>query len=114
MVAIVSDFNERINGWMDMHEYLRVTVDEQGQRSAGLRIFSNCKNLIRCIPLLQFDEKRPNDVAGDPHELTHAPDAIRYFCAGRPYAAPPPPKKTDYLPWALQDEPQYTGGIIEW
>lgn len=106
--------NERVNGWMDMHEYLRVTVDEQGQRSAGLRIFADCKNLIRCIPLLQFDEKKPNDVSGEPHELTHAPDAIRYFCAGRPYAAPQERKKPLVLPWALQDDVAYTGGVIEW
>ena len=113
-ILLTQTNNERINGWMDMHEYLKVSVDEQGQRSAGLRIFSDCKNLIRCIPLLQIDEKRPNDAAVDPHELTHAPDAIRYFCAGRPYAAPPEPKKTDGLSWALRSEPTYTGGFIEW
>lgn len=106
--------NERINGWMDMHEYLRVSVDEMGQRSAGLRIFADCRNLIRCIPLLQFDEKKPNDVATDPHELTHAPDAIRYFCAGRPYAAPPEPKKPLTLPWALQDNEPITNGVMMW
>lgn len=113
-ISLTQTNNERINGWMDMHEYLKVTVDEIGQRSAGLRIFSGCKNLIRCIPLLQFDEKKPNDVAGEPHELTHAPDAIRYFCAGRPYAAPPEPKKPLVLPWALRGEETYTGGVMDW
>ena len=44
----------------------------------------NCENLIRTLPQLQSDEKNPNDVANEPHELTHAPDAIRYFVAGRP------------------------------
>ena len=113
-IPLTQTNNERINGWMDMHEYLKVTVDEMGQRSAGLRIFSGCKNLIRCIPLLQFDEKKPNDVAGEPHELTHAPDAIRYFCAGRPYAAPPEPNKPLVLPWALRGEETYTGGVMDW
>ena len=106
--------NERINGWMDMHEYLRATVDEQGQRNAGLRVFSSCRNLIRCIPLLQYDEKKPNDVAGEPHELTHAPDAIRYFCAGRPYAAPPERKKPLVLPYELRDDEPYTNGVMTW
>ena len=32
------------------------------------------------MPALQHDEKNPNDVANEPHELTHAPDALRYFC----------------------------------
>ena len=106
--------NERVNGWMDMHERMRVTVDEQGQRSAGLRIFSDCKNLIRCIPLLQYDDKHPNDASGDPHELTHAPDAIRYFCAGRPYAAPPKPNKKQQLPFALRDDMPQGNGVMMW
>ena len=46
----------------------------------NISAFSNCKNLIRTLPAVQFDEKNPNDVAIEPHELTHAPDALRYFC----------------------------------
>lgn len=98
--------NDRVAGWMEVHERLKVTTDEQGARTAGLRVFDTCRNLIRCIPLLQFDEHRPNDVAGEPHEITHAPDAIRYFCAGRPYAAIEPQDKEDILPFALRDEPK--------
>ena len=37
-------------------------------------------NLIRTLPALQHDDKNPNDVATEPHELTHIPDALRYFC----------------------------------
>jgi phage terminase large subunit len=40
-----------------------------------------------------IDEKNPNDTAREPHELTHAPDALRYFIAGRP--APSRPIKPD-------------------
>jgi phage terminase large subunit len=40
-------------------------------------------NLIRTLPQVQRDEKDPNDVATEPHELTHAPDALRYFCSMR-------------------------------
>lgn len=106
--------NERINGWMDMHERLRVTVDEQGQRTSGLLIFDTCRNLIRTLPLLQFDEKRFNDAATEPHELTHAPDAIRYFCAGRPYAASQIEHRKNILPRALQEDERYTGGVMDW
>jgi phage terminase large subunit len=42
------------------------------------------------LPLLQFDEKNPNDTKREPHEITHAPDAIRYFVAGRPMPAQKP------------------------
>lgn len=77
--------NDRVTGWLDMKEWLKPRGEET--RWAALTVFRSCKNLIRCIPLLQFDERRPNDVATQPHEITHAPDAIRYFVAGRPVPA---------------------------
>lgn len=72
--------NNRITGWLAVHEWLRVFNDEQGIPTSKLKIFSNCTNLIRTLPAVQHDEKNPNDVAIEPHELTHMPDAIRYFC----------------------------------
>jgi phage terminase large subunit len=76
--------NNRIQGWYNLKEWLKPYDDEQGIKTASLVIFKNCVNLIRCLPLLQHDEKDHNDVATEPHELTHGPDAIRYFIAGRP------------------------------
>ena len=72
--------NNRISGWLAVHEWLKIYIDEQGLPNSKLKIFSNCVNLIRTLPAVQFDEKNPNDVATEPHELTHSPDAIRYFC----------------------------------
>lgn len=75
--------NDRVAGWYALKELLKVveTTDDEGNKlkTSKLKIFSNCKNLIRTLPAVQFDEKDPNDVAREPHELTHAPDAIRYF-----------------------------------
>ena len=61
--------------------------DEAGHTTANLVIFENCTNLIRTLPALTFDRNNPNDVADSPHELTHAPDALRYFVSGRPSPA---------------------------
>jgi len=72
--------NNRITGWLALHEWLKPYIDEQGQLAIHFHIFSTCTNLIRTLPAVQHDEKNPNDVAVEPHELTHAPDAIRYFC----------------------------------
>ena len=72
--------NNRVTGWLAVHEWLKIVEDEQGQKTTKLHIFSNCINLIRTLPAVQHDEKNPNDVANEPHELTHAPDALRYFC----------------------------------
>lgn len=76
--------NDRELGWLDLAEWLRVVKDEQGEDTARLKVCRCCDNLIRTLPAVQFDPKRPNDIANEPHELTHAPDAIRYFCAGMP------------------------------
>lgn len=80
---------DRINGWLSVKEWLRVfeTRDEQtGEtiKTSKLKIFSNCLNLIRCLPQLQHDDKNPNDCATQPHEITHITDALRYFCISRP------------------------------
>ncbi len=83
-VSLVKANNNRVQGWYNLKEWLKPYEDEQGITTASLVIFKNCSNLIRCLPQLQRDEKDPNDVATEPHELTHGPDAIRYFIAGRP------------------------------
>lgn len=85
--------NDRINGWMAVKEWLRVVPDDAGNPTARLRIFNTCPNLIRCIPALQYDEKKVNDAAKEPHEITHSNDAIRYFCVYWTYAADVPVSK---------------------
>lgn len=75
--------NDRISGWMALRELMKVTPklqpDGTVKKTSKLHIFRGCKNLIECIPLLQYDEKTPNDAAKEPHELTHSTDALRYF-----------------------------------
>ena len=75
-IVLTKVSNDRTAGWMALHERLR--ADEAGM--VRLKIFRGCKNLIRTLPLLQYDEKKPSDTAKEPHEITHAPDALRYFC----------------------------------
>jgi hypothetical protein len=85
--------NNRVSGWMVLKEMLKPCADEQGATVAQLRIFEGCRNLIRTLPAVGVDDRNPNDVAREPHELTHAPDALRYFFAGRPAGKRPPEKK---------------------
>lgn len=110
--------NDRINGWQDVHEWLKPydttdIVTGETKKAAGLRFFRNCRNVIRCLPMIQYDDHKPNDVAKEPHELTHAPDAIRYFCSGRPFAGKPPETKKHALPPELQDTTEQ-GGYQVW
>lgn len=79
-VYLTRTSNDRVAGWLAVKEWLQVFRDETGEKSAKLRMFRGCANLIRCLPQLQYDEKNPSDCANEPHELTHGPDAIRGFC----------------------------------
>jgi phage terminase large subunit len=87
-ISLTRADNRRVDGWLAVKEWIKpITVrDEQTgapRKASKLKIFSNCVNLIRCLPQVQRDEKDPNDVATEPHELTHSVDALRYFCIMR-------------------------------
>ena len=80
--------NNRIQGWYAVAEHLKVFEIEDEQtgekkKTAKLKFFNTCLNILRTLPVIQHDEKNPNDVAKEPHEYTHAPDALRGFCIER-------------------------------
>lgn len=81
--------NDRIPGWMQVHH--RLAFDEEGY--AQMYIFSGCQAFIRTIPLLQYDQHRPEDL--DTQGEDHVADEVRYMCMARPIkptqsAAPKP------------------------
>ncbi len=69
----------RVQGWMQVKEYLAPRQRGDGSTKPRLQIFSTCPQLIRCLGALQHDRLDPGDCATVPHELTHLPDALRYF-----------------------------------
>ena len=73
--------NERVAGWLALHELLAPRRDMDGEPRPRLTIFNTCRNLIRTLPALQHDRRNPSDTANTPHELTHAPDALRGYAA---------------------------------
>lgn len=72
--GVIPANNERIAGWRMIREFLKERQDGE----PTIQIFSSCRNLIRTLPRLIFDSKISEDVSSSPHELTHAPDALRY------------------------------------
>jgi hypothetical protein len=70
--------HKRIPGWLQCHYYL--AFDENG--FPMFYVFSNCKQFIRTIPLLQYDEHKPEDVDTDGED--HIADSWRYFLMSRP------------------------------
>lgn len=113
-VRLTKSDNDRVQGWYNLKEWLKPYEDEQSIQTASLVITKNCVNLIRTLPQLQSDERDPNDVASQPHELTHGPDAIRYFVTGRPRPnIAQQQKKKSYL-WMFESKQRESNGVMDW
>ena len=70
--------HKRIPGWMQVH--YRLAMDENGYPQ--MYVFRNCQAFIRTIPLLQYDEHKPEDLDTDGED--HVADEVRYFLMSRP------------------------------
>ena len=66
--------NDRECGWLAVKEMLL-----GGEGRMSIYFFSSCQEIIRCLPALLVDRLRPTDCATEPHDITHAPDALRGF-----------------------------------
>ena len=70
--------HKRIPGWLQVH--YRMAFDDGG--FPMMYVFNNCKAFIRTIPLLQYDEQKPEDLDTDGED--HVADEVRYFLMSRP------------------------------
>lgn len=70
--------HERIPGWMQCH--YRLQFDERGY--PRFYVFRNCKDFIRTIPLMMYDQNKPEDLDSDLED--HIADEWRYICMSRP------------------------------
>jgi len=68
----------RVAGKLELHKLLSKDPDT-GQPK--LKVFSNCTNLVRTMPMLPVDKNNPEDV--DTHAEDHAYDALRYGVMSR-------------------------------
>lgn len=89
----------RLSGKLEVHR--RLAVDAVTERPR-LVIFSNCRNLIRTLPMLPLDDNNPEDVDTDAED--HAYDALRYLCMSRPMSA----KRTH---WKEMNLTERTGNV---
>lgn len=93
--------NKRIPGWMQVHYRLR--FDENG--IPMMYVFKNCKAFIRTMPLLVYDDTKPEDLDTDMED--HIADETRYICMARPINPPkaPPKQAPQYDPLSTDDRP---------
>lgn len=110
-VAIVKASRSRVQGWLQVKEFLAPMEDGKPK----LMVFNTCQNFIDDIQAIQASDKDPNDCAVEPHDITHLPDACRYFCISRTMAAKSgeDKPKPDEFETAEEDYESYmTGGKI--
>lgn len=93
-LTITKSSNDREAGWLSIKELLADGADGKPK----LQIFDTCTKLITDLPSLIRDDKRPTDCATEPHEITHVPDALRYFSVywTKPAAGEDKSKRTDW------------------
>lgn len=72
-VEVTRATNARVAGWQRLHSLLAYGDNVP----PGLMIFDTCHNLIRTLPLMVKDDKKPEDI--DTELEDHAPDASRYL-----------------------------------
>ncbi|MBE5784855.1 MAG: hypothetical protein E7330_03565 [Clostridiales bacterium] len=104
-VALTPADNARVAGWQRVREFL--AVNEQGEPL--WQAFPDCVNLLRTLPLLQFDAHNREDAAdGD----DHAPEALRYALMSRPRKSEmaPAARPKRYDPFS---QPAHRAGFME-
>lgn len=110
-LPLVKANNSRVQGWMAVKELMKPMADG----SPGLLVFESCCGLIDDLMAIQHDDKNPSDCAKQPHELTHRPDALRYFCQLR--TLPPELQEEEeehYEPKQLESYDDFmTGGELD-
>lgn len=72
----------RVAGWNELHRRLAETLDAFGNKTAKIKIFNTCRNLIRTLPMAPTDKNDPEDI--DTKCEDHALDALRYGIMSRP------------------------------
>ena len=89
--------NNRADGLMCIKEMLKPPASGD----VKLKIFASCKNLIKHLSEIQTDEKNPDDCATQPHDITHLPDALRYFAVMH-YKPPKAKEKLRHTDFSFQ------------
>lgn len=96
--------NKRIPGW----DAVRQRLKGDGERPM-IYWFSTCQHLIRTLPALQHDQKKPEDVETESED--HAGDATRYLCMMRPWlpakVEPAKPRLKGYCLDELWEQREY-------
>ena len=83
----------RADGWRNLREYIAPGADG----TPKLTFSERCPGVFSDLSALVCDTADPDDASIAPHEITHAPDALRYALMSRPFA---PDRETERVGYA--------------
>lgn len=101
-VVFTKGDNARIAGKMQVHERLRFDPDGKPM----MYIFNTCKEWIRTVPTLPYDDKKTEDINTEAED--HCYDATRYFLMEHPISPIKKPAR-EYRPPSPFDEEERRG-----
>lgn len=90
-VPLIKADNARVIGWQRMAEEMK----EQADGLPNWQILKNCENLIKTLPYLVRDERKPEDIAD--RQQDHAAESCRYFHMSRPIKTSPDPAQLSVI-----------------
>ncbi len=105
LFGLIRADNRRVPGWRVLREYLR---------GGKIRFFETCIHALRTLPALLYDPHMPEDASDNPHEITHAPESVRYAVMSRPpISVKPKVRKGTFTPGELADLKEETKSEIK-
>lgn len=97
--------NKRIPGWMQIHYRLRFDENDIPM----FYVFNTCKGFIRTMPMLKYDEIKPEDV--DTKMEDHIADMVRYVCMARPITPKPVTAADKARPYNPLEDDNYFAAV---
>ena len=76
-IPLVKVSRDKVNGCVQMKEHLYA---REGEKPRLTFLYGTSDELIKHLEKIQKDKRKTSVYAEEPHELTHYPDALRYFC----------------------------------
>ena len=98
-VPLTKADNDRVAGHIMVKDALSLGTDGLPK----LRFFRSCVRFYADLDAIQADAENPSDCAKEPHGVTHAVDAVRYYCVSRhlPAETVEEPEKDEYMDFLL-------------
>lgn len=98
-VPLTKADNDRVAGHIMVKDALSLGADGLPK----LRFFRSCGRFYADLEAIQADAENPSDCAREPHGVTHAVDAVRYYCVSRhlPAEIAEEPEKDEYMDFLL-------------